>query len=78
VGLTAVNAVAAQLAAASDVLIGETPGDEVFSEAARRAAQACSPVTDMRGSADYKRHLAGELTKRTLRTAVERARAERS
>jgi carbon-monoxide dehydrogenase medium subunit len=28
----------------------------------------------MRGSADYKRHLAAELTTRTLRTAVERAR----
>jgi carbon-monoxide dehydrogenase medium subunit len=26
----------------------------------------------MRGSADYKRHLASELTVRTLRTAVER------
>ena len=35
----------------------------------RRAAQACEPVTDMRGSADYKRHLASELTIRTLRTA---------
>ena len=27
----------------------------------------------MRGSAEYKRHLAGELTVRTLRTAVERS-----
>jgi carbon-monoxide dehydrogenase medium subunit len=31
----------------------------------------------MRGSADYKRHLADELTKRTLRTAAARARGER-
>ncbi len=45
-----------------------------FAEAGRRAAQACDPVTDMRGSADYKRHLAGELTVRTLRTAVQRVR----
>ena len=29
---------------------------------------------DMRGSAEYKRHLASELTVRTLRTAVERVR----
>jgi carbon-monoxide dehydrogenase medium subunit len=28
----------------------------------------------MRGSADYKRHLASELTTRTLRTSVERVR----
>ena len=34
--------------------------------------QACEPVSDMRGSADYKRHLADELTRRTLRTAAER------
>ena len=32
-------------------------------------------MTDNRGTADYKRHLADELTRRTLRTAVERIRA---
>jgi carbon-monoxide dehydrogenase medium subunit len=74
VGLTAVNADATELAAVSEVLVGEAPTDEVIAEAGRRAAHACSPVTDMRGSADYKRHLAEELTKRTLRTAVERVR----
>ena len=42
--------------------------------AGAHAAQACEPVSDMRGSADYKRHLAGELTIRTLRTSVERVR----
>jgi carbon-monoxide dehydrogenase medium subunit len=74
VGLTAVNSDASELAAVADVLVGEPAGEEVFAEAGRRAAQACAPVTDMRGSADYKRHLASELTVRTLRTAVERVR----
>lgn len=74
VGLTAVNADAGDLAAVSEVLVGAAPTEEVIAEAGRRAAQACAPVSDMRGSADYKRHLAAELTKRTLRTAVERAR----
>ncbi|WP_123028017.1 FAD binding domain-containing protein [Mycolicibacterium stellerae] len=73
VGLTAVNADAGELAAVSDVLVGEAPTEEVFAEAGRRAAAACDPVSDMRGSAEYKRHLAGELTVRTLRTAVERS-----
>ncbi len=73
-GLTAVNADAAELRAVSETLVGETPSEELYSEAGRRAAQACSPVTDMRGSAEYKRHLAAELTKRTLRAAVERVR----
>jgi aerobic carbon-monoxide dehydrogenase medium subunit len=72
VGLTAVNADAAELASVSEALVGEAPTEETFAEAGRRAADACEPVSDMRGSADYKRHLASELTIRTLRTAVER------
>ena len=39
------------------------------------AAAGCSPTTDNRGTADYKRHLADELTRRTLRTAVQRIEA---
>ncbi|MBV8349198.1 MAG: xanthine dehydrogenase family protein subunit M [Mycolicibacterium sp.] len=74
VGLTAVNADAAGLAAVSEALVGRPATEEVFADAGRRAATACEPVSDMRGSADYKRHLADELTKRTLRTAAARAR----
>jgi carbon-monoxide dehydrogenase medium subunit len=74
VGLTAVNADEEGLAAVPDALIGQPPTEEVFAEAGRRAANACEPMTDMRGSTEYKRHLAGELTVRTLRTAVERSR----
>jgi carbon-monoxide dehydrogenase medium subunit len=74
VGLTAVNSDAAGLAAVSEALVGQAPTEDVLAEAGRRAAAACAPVTDMRGSAEYKRHLAGELTIRTLRTAVERVR----
>jgi aerobic carbon-monoxide dehydrogenase medium subunit len=73
-GLTAVNADAAGLAAVADVLVGRPPTDEVFAEAGRHAALACSPASDMRGSAEYKRHLAGELTFRTLHAAAERVR----
>jgi carbon-monoxide dehydrogenase medium subunit len=74
VGLTAVNGDAAELASLSEALVGQAPTEETFAEAGRRAADACDPVSDMRGSADYKRHLASELTIRTLRTAVERSR----
>ena len=75
VGLTAVNADAEGLAALRDALIGSPPTEDTFAEAGRLAAQACEPATDQRGTADYKRHLASELTIRTLRTAVERVRA---
>jgi carbon-monoxide dehydrogenase medium subunit len=73
-GLTAVNTDAAALAAVGDGLAGRPATEETFAQAGRDAAQACSPVTDMRGSAEYKQHLASELTVRTLRTAVERVR----
>ena len=42
------------------------------------AGQACEPVTDSRGTAAYKRHLAEELTVRSLRTAAERAHTGRT
>ena len=42
----------------------------------RRAGEACEPVTDVRGTAEYKRHLASELTIRTLRTAADGARTK--
>ncbi|MCV7219481.1 FAD binding domain-containing protein [Mycolicibacterium elephantis] len=73
-GLTAVNVDPAALAEVGADLAGQPATEETFAEAGRGAAQACSPVSDMRGSADYKRHLASELTIRTLRTAAARAR----
>jgi carbon-monoxide dehydrogenase medium subunit len=44
----------------------------MYTQAGALAAQGCRPVTDQRGSADYKRHLAAELTRGTLRRAVAR------
>src|SRR5262249_49837706 len=76
IGLTAVNPDPAALAELSAALVGRPATDETFAEAGRLAAAACDPVTDVRGTAEYKRHLASELTIRTLRTAAERVRAE--
>jgi len=78
VGLTAVNPDAAALAELSAALVGQPATEEVFADAGGRAAQACEPVTDIRGTAEYKRHLASELTIRTLRSAAERVREQRS
>ncbi|MEA2145443.1 MAG: aerobic carbon-monoxide dehydrogenase medium subunit [Solirubrobacteraceae bacterium] len=54
-------------------LLGREPDDELLVEAGRLAAEACSPVSDQRGSAEYKRHVAGVLSTRALRRAVARA-----
>jgi carbon-monoxide dehydrogenase medium subunit len=75
VGLAAVGPNTTGMPTISEVLRGQTPSDELYARAGALAAEGCSPTTDNRGTADYKRHLADELTRRTLRTAVERIRA---
>ena len=72
VGLAAVGPNTTGIPQISEALRGRTPSEEVWAEAGRIAAESCAPTTDGRGSADYKRHLAAELTCRTLRTAAER------
>lgn len=78
VGLTAVNPDHDALEALAASLAGWPATEETFAEAGRLAAQACEPVTDIRGTAEYKRHLASELTIRTLRFAAQRAGAQGS
>ncbi|GAB7145469.1 xanthine dehydrogenase family protein subunit M [Mycobacterium riyadhense] len=75
VGLTAVNPDPTALAEISAGLVGRPATEDTFAEGGRLAAQACDPVTDVRGTAEYKRHLACELTIRTLRSAAERVRS---
>jgi aerobic carbon-monoxide dehydrogenase medium subunit len=63
-------------AAAEEALAGQTPSDELFARAAELVAASCRPASDQRGSADYKRHVAGVLTERVLRRATARALGE--
>jgi aerobic carbon-monoxide dehydrogenase medium subunit len=74
-GLAAVGSVGVYAHAARDAVRGHEPSDELFAEAGRLAAAGCEPATDGRGSAEYKRHLVGELTVRALRIATARAQA---
>jgi len=75
VGLAAVGPNTTGIPAISQLLRGQEPSEELYARAGALAAQSCSPTTDNRGSADYKRHLADELTRRTLRRAVDRVQA---
>jgi carbon-monoxide dehydrogenase medium subunit len=68
VGLTTVHA-----SQAEELLRGNPPSEGLFAEAGEIAAADCSPTADGRGSVDYKRHLAGVLTKRALGRAAARA-----
>ncbi len=58
---------------AADALIGQTPDLARFQDAAALAMAAARPISDVRGSADYRRELIGVLTVRALDTAIRRA-----
>ncbi|GAW47736.1 MULTISPECIES: FAD binding domain-containing protein [unclassified Nocardioides] len=75
VGLAAVGPNTTGIPAISEALQGQAPSEDLYARAGAIAAESCSPVTDNRGTADYKRHLADELTRRTLRLSVERIQA---
>jgi carbon-monoxide dehydrogenase medium subunit len=73
VGLTAVGARHFAAAEAEEFLQGAPATEASFARAGEIAAQHCRPSSDQRGPADYKRHLAQELTTRALRRALRRA-----
>ena len=78
IGLTAVGATHFVAAEAEDYLRGQQATEQMLQRAGEIAAQHCRPVSDQRGPADYKQHLARELTARVLRRAVARARGAAS
>jgi aerobic carbon-monoxide dehydrogenase medium subunit len=73
IGLTAVGAEHFAAAEAEEFLLGAPATEDSFARAGEIAAEHCHPVSDQRGPADYKRHLARELTIRSLRRALQRA-----
>jgi aerobic carbon-monoxide dehydrogenase medium subunit len=75
IGLTAVGAKHFAAAEAEEFLCGAPAGEESFARAGEIAAEHCRPSSDQRGPAEYKKHLAKELTVRALRRALHRARA---
>jgi carbon-monoxide dehydrogenase medium subunit len=61
---------------AEQAIVGKSPSEELFVQAGKLAAAACSPASDQRGSAEYKQHVAGVLTQRALKRAAARALRE--
>lgn len=59
--------------AAESLLIGATPSAQLWADAAREAAAALEPASDLHGSAAYRKHLAAVLAARALGEAHNRA-----
>jgi carbon-monoxide dehydrogenase medium subunit len=74
IALGAVAPTPFRAAAAETALEGQPPTEDTFAKAAEAAAAACSPIGDVRGSAEFRRHLVKVLTARMLARAAERAR----
>lgn len=70
IGLTAVGAEHFCAPDAEAFLVGKAPTEENLRAAAQMAADSCDPASDQRGPADYKKHLANELTFRALTRAA--------
>lgn len=52
-------------------LVGKAPGEETFAAAAAAVADALEPTADVHASANYRKHVAGVLTRNGLSTAAQ-------
>lgn len=74
IGLGAVGPTPIFAKEASAALAGKKIDDATIEKAAQAATAAASPIDDMRGTAEYRRHVVGVLTRRAVNIAIERAR----
>src|SRR4051794_379499 len=74
IALASVAPIPMRVPSGEALLAGQEVTPERIEAAADAAAEAARPITDQRGSAEYRRHLVRVLTRRTLTTALERAR----
>jgi carbon-monoxide dehydrogenase medium subunit len=75
IALAAVAPVPLRATAAEQSLEGQAVTPDRIKRAADLAVEAGRPISDQRGSADFRRHLVRVLTRRTLTTALARASA---
>jgi carbon-monoxide dehydrogenase medium subunit len=74
IALTNVGPTAIKATEAEAVLKGKTIDEALINAAAAKAMGMCEPAEDLRGNAEYKTAMAGEMTRRALRQALARAK----
>jgi CO/xanthine dehydrogenase FAD-binding subunit len=60
---------------AEKALLGQAAGEADFAAAGELAGEEVRPITDIRSTADYRKHVAGVLVMRTLLSAAKQAAA---
>src|SRR5262249_20133310 len=73
IALAAVAPVPLRATAAEEALVSRALTPALIEEAAELARRAAEPISDQRGSAEFRLHRVRVLTRRTLTTALERA-----
>ncbi len=76
IAITALAPVIHRVPDAEQALVGTTADDAAARAAGELAASASRPISDVRGSADYRRAMAAVVTRRAVAAAVRRARGE--
>jgi aerobic carbon-monoxide dehydrogenase medium subunit len=75
IALGAVGPIPLRATRAEAALRGQTLTDQVVADASRIASEEARPIDDVRSTAEYRREMVRVLTGRSLRQAMERARA---
>jgi CO/xanthine dehydrogenase FAD-binding subunit len=76
VGIGAVAPTALLVPAAAEALVGSRLDEGALAAAAAAASAAADPITDKRGTADFRRHVVGVLVRRAAAIARDRATTE--
>ena len=74
VALAAVAPTPLYVSAIGDAIAGKPANEETLAEAGAMARDAAMPITDMRGTIEYRKHLCDVLTRRSLQIAIDRAK----
>jgi carbon-monoxide dehydrogenase medium subunit len=74
VAMTALSPTIRRVPEAEDALAGSDGGDAAVESAAAAVGAAARPISDVRGSADYRRAMATVIARRTIEQALGRAR----
>jgi carbon-monoxide dehydrogenase medium subunit len=73
IALSGVGSVPVRASGAESVLTGQRPSAQLWEAAGAAAAREIEPTSDLHGSAEYRRRLAGHLVAEALETAAEAA-----